>query len=101
MTPPSSCRKFWDRPDPKNEFAEAWWEGKIDLCTFSANFFRRAALDAATGDAGGLAMLERLADAVARRSPGFDPELFLQLVLLEARRLSPRPKRTPRKKGVA
>lgn len=86
MTPPTSCRKYWDRADPANEFASAWRTGMIDIGAFAANYFRRAALDAATGDAGGLAALERLADAEARRSPAFDSELFLQLVLAEARR---------------
>ena len=82
--PPTSCRKFWDRPAVGNEFSVAWDLNEVDAdalaccmqstCVRAAEAGKEWAIDALVQQA------EALADEVARRNPTFDIDYFERLV---------------------
>lgn len=82
--PPTSSRKFWDRPTAGNEFSVAWERDEIDFDALAHQmtlFLRRAAKK---GDPWAISCLvdqaEKLADEIARRDPRFDILTFCQLL---------------------
>ena len=85
--PPTSCRKFWDRPTQNNQFSVGWERDEIDFDALAHQmtlFLRRAAKK---GDGWAISCLveqaEQLADDIARRDPRFDIATFCQLLEMQ------------------
>lgn len=83
--PPTSLRRFWDRPQARNEFAEAWENGQIDVDALAQQLLAICRRAAAAGKPWAIEALigqaNFLADQLARRNPNFDIDQFERLLL--------------------
>lgn len=89
--PPTSRRRFWDRPQARNEFAEAWEMGEIDVDALAQQQLAMCRRAASAGKSWAIETLVEqarfLADQLARRNPGFDLERFEALLAALAKKL--------------
>lgn len=82
--PPTSCRKFWDRPAIDNEFSVAWGNGEVDADALACYMQSTCVRAAEAGKEWAIEALVQqaafLADEIARRNPAFDIDYFERLV---------------------
>lgn len=84
-TPPTSCRNFWDKPTPENEFSVAWAKGQIDVDSLAQQLLAVCRRAAAAGKPWAIddliAQANFAGDQMARRDPNFDIEKFDRFLL--------------------